>query len=52
MMPLGTDHHIVTKAFADTMQLIALADLSPLRPVTETVRRTIRRSLPRFGKSE
>jgi hypothetical protein len=39
-MPLGTDHQLVSKAFADTMQHIALADLSPLRPVTETVRRT------------
>ena len=39
-MPLGTDRQIVSQAFAETMQHIALADLSPLRPVTETVRRT------------
>lgn len=39
-MPLGTDHLLVTRAFDDTMRNIALADLSPLRPVTETIRRT------------
>jgi RepB plasmid partitioning protein/ParB-like nuclease domain len=39
-MPLGTEHHIVNRAFADAMQHIALEDLSPLRPVTDTVRRT------------
>ena len=39
-MPLGMGAQTVATAFSDTTESIALGDLSPLRPVTDAVRRT------------
>ena len=39
-MPHGMGPQTVAKAFSDATESIALADLSPLRPVTDGVRRT------------